>query len=112
MTADEAKAALCSHLGIADHGWAYLVGQIEGRLPATTGRKPWRYTVPTEPGIYDVRAPDAESGDRMELMPDGRWRFIDEGNPSEPLRFIPGGLFTRLPDPPQPAGTLELPFSR
>lgn len=116
MTANEAKAALCAHLGIADHGWAYLVGQIEGRLPARKA-KAAKAPAPTDPGLYNLSWPDSgDPGDVMELMADGRWRFVqgdgDPRNPSDPLPFIPGGVFTRLPDPPPPARTLELSFGR
>lgn len=118
MSADEAKAALCAHLGIADHGWAYIVGQVEGRIipaPQKNARNAWRHTAPTEPGVYDVRGSTGD-GDVMELMADGRWRFVqdagDARNPSDPLPFVPAGVFTRLPDPRLPTGTLELPLGR
>lgn len=94
------------------------------RLPPRKA-KAARPPAPTEPGFYNVRWPHGDDpGDVMELMPDGRWRFVqgdgDPRNPSDPLPFIPGGVFTRTispdwevkkaPTPPQPAGTLELPL--
>jgi hypothetical protein len=29
---EKARAELCRLLGCADHGWAYVIGQIQGRL--------------------------------------------------------------------------------
>lgn len=120
MTADEAKAALCAHLGIGEHHeWAYVVGYVEGRIlpaPSARPRDKRASAAPTEPGRYLVRWFGEEEGDVMELLPDGSWRFVQDesnpGNPSEPLPFTPGGVFTRLPGPPQPTGTLELPLNR
>lgn len=104
MTATEAKAALCAHLGIGvHHEWEYIVGYVEGRIipaPAAQPRAKRAYAAPTEPGRYLVRWPGEDEGDVMELMHDCRWRFVQDednpSNPSEPLTFTPGCVFTRL----------------
>lgn len=103
MTADEAKAALCAHLGIgAHHEWAYVVGYVEGRIipaPSATPPKMRRHEpegAPTEPGIYMVGEGHGDAGDRMELLATGLWRYLDGGNPGDPLPFVPRGPWRRV----------------
>ena len=98
MNADEAKAALCAHLGIVDHGWAYIVGYVEGRIiPAPgKGRPAPAAVAPIEPGVYVVGEGNGDAGDLMELLASGLWRYLDEGNPGDPLPFVPRGPWRRV----------------